>query len=214
MIGEVLTELDKTLGDAEETVEAAGHAVRAARAHRARVEELQRAAAGRAVAGDRAAGAELEVLREKFLAARRAEQDAAVAVSAARAKVGQLRRARGRAEQAVTREHLAGLLDVRLALARHVDAELDRLAGLIASYQAVVSESVQLAALVPGVPALRHRTMSPFVARQVLARLRPAVGEDLPAPPGPEPWRLAEGDADVVRPLMALLSREGAEVAR
>jgi hypothetical protein len=201
----VLDAKDTEIHAAEDAIADRVETLRAAAALRDQLEGERRRASGRMMAGDPAAGPDLDRLLQDYLAARRAAQDADVAVHAAQERLLALQTERRQAESQVTAEHLAAVLDVRSALAAAVEAQATELAGVIRLYLAAGAETVDLAKLL-GAP-VSHPTMVPFVARRIRTLLNPALPQEgfsintLEKP-------LPVSDADVTTGMRGYLERE------
>lgn len=200
-----LVEIDARAHSAELEVDRITEVLRAARAQAEELQAARQRAMGRITAGDPAPGADLDVLRKRYIEARHAVQDLELAAGEAQSTLARIRAERGPAERHATAGHLAEVLEARMALARNVDAQLAVLTGVLALYQAAVRDSVALGRLLDTVPA--QQTMDPFLARRVIQAVRPVVPTEFRFGVSPEP-PLAESDAEITRPLRVAAERE------
>lgn len=199
-----LETIDEQIHAAEEAYARTVATLKTARDLRERLEHERHVATGRASAGDPTTGADLDRLRQAYIDARHAAQDATGTADSARATLEQLKKARPGATRAAAREQLGQVLVVRAGLAADIDAQIAVLRATIALYTASVAESVGLAKVADvGVPT--HERMDDFIGRrvdQVVQSVTRRWGGSMAAAEPP----LAESDATVTHPARTTLA--------
>lgn len=199
-----LQEIDARIAEATRIVEERTTAMAKAREELADLEARRRTAVGRLGNGDAVPAADIAQLRQAYIAARRAVQDAELAVHEVQANLAAITDTREPAERQIAIEHLAALLEARAAFAAEFEAQLAVLVATGRLYRTAVQLSNRYGQLA-GVGVVRD-DMDAAVARRIDTMMRPAIPKAYSYGMSPEP-SLVESDAGVTCPLRLAVER-------